>query len=218
MVTGIGLYLTLFVVAGKLVWPGDPATPDLVLVIRALGTCAFLLLHVVLCIGPLARIDRRFLVLLYNRRHLGVTTFCVGLAHAVLAFRYHHGSRLRNPLVVLLTSNTNYGSWTAFPFEVLGLLALTILFVLASTSHDFWQKNVSPGVWKALHMLVYPAYGLLVMHVALGVHQAEASLTYPLLLAIGAATVLSLHLAAGLRECSRDADGPAGVSGITMNR
>ena len=36
-----------------------------------LGTAAFLLLNVVLCIGPLARLDRRFLPLLYNRRHLG---------------------------------------------------------------------------------------------------------------------------------------------------
>ena len=215
MLTGAGLYLALFVLTGKLVWPGSPATPDRVLLIRALGTCAFLLLHVVLCIGPLARLDRRFLALLYNRRHLGVTTFCVGLAHAVLAFGYYHRFRLRDPLVLLLTSNTNYGSWAAFPFEFLGLLALVILFLLASTSHDFWQKNLSPSAWKALHMLVYPAYGLLVMHVALGVHQVEASLTYPLLLAVGAATVMSLHLAAGLRECLRDARRPADVAGIT---
>jgi nitrite reductase/ring-hydroxylating ferredoxin subunit/DMSO/TMAO reductase YedYZ heme-binding membrane subunit len=215
MLTGIGLYLALFVVAGNLLWPGSPLAPGRVLLTRALGTCAFLLLHMVLCIGPLARLDRRFLILLYNRRHLGVTTFCVGLGHAVLAFGSYHGFRLRNPLVVLLTSNTNYGSWAGFPFEALGLLALVILFLLASISHDFWQKNLSPSLWKALHMLVYPAYGLLVMHVALGAHQADANLTYPLLLGIGAATVISLHVGAGLRECFRDACGPTGVAGTS---
>src|SRR2546428_6173232 len=44
-------------------------------IIRAAGSAAFLLLHVVLCIGPLCRLDSRFLPLLYNRRHLGVVTF-----------------------------------------------------------------------------------------------------------------------------------------------
>jgi len=207
VLSGIVLYLALFVLAGKVVWTGMPALRYQVLRIRALGTCALVLLHIVLCIGPLARLNSRFLPLLCNRRHLGVITFCIGLAHAVLAVGRYHGFGRRNPLVSLLTRNTDYGSWTALPFEVLGLLALAILFVLAATSHDFWQKNLSPGIWKGLHMLVYPAYALLVMHVALGAHRAEASLLYPILLGTGAAVVISLHLAAGLRECFRDARG-----------
>jgi len=215
LLTGIGLYLVLFFVAGRFVWPGSPAATDRVLLIRALGTCAFLLLHVVLCIGPLARFDRRFLVLLYNRRHLGVTTFCVALAHAVLAFGNYYGFHLRSPLVVLLTGNMNYGSWIAFPFQALGLGALAILFLLASTSHDFWQKNLSPSVWKSLHMLVYLAYGLLVMHVMLGTHQADASLMYAFVLGVAAATIISLHLAAGVREHFRDALGSSAVSNIS---
>ena len=36
---------------------------------RAFGACAFVMLTVILAIGPLARLDRRFLPLLYNRRH-----------------------------------------------------------------------------------------------------------------------------------------------------
>jgi len=215
LLAGIGLYLVLFFVAGRFVWPGSPAATDRVLLIRAFSTCAFLLLHVVLCIGPLARFDRRFLVLLYNRRHLGVTTFCVALAHAALAFGNYYGFHLRNPLVVLLTSNMNYGSWIAFPFQVLGLGALVILFLLASTSHDFWQKNLSPSVWKSLHMLVYLAYGLLVMHVMLGTHQADASLMYAFVLGVAAATIISLHLAAGVREHFRDALGSSAVSNIS---
>ena len=55
--------------------------------IRAFGTCAFLMLTVILSIGPLARLDRRFLPLLYNRRHFGVLTFLVALTHFWLPAR-----------------------------------------------------------------------------------------------------------------------------------
>ncbi len=206
---GVILYLAGFVAIGKIVWTGNAAISDEVLFIRAFGTCAFLLLHVVLCIGPLARFDRRFLPLLYNRRHLGVLTFLVGLAHGFLAIGYYHGFGRLNPLVSLLTSNANYDSLTAFPFETLGLAALVILFLMAATSHDFWQKNLGPSVWKGLHMLVYPAYALLVMHVALGALQSEESLVYPTLMGVGVATVIFLHLAAGLRERLRESRGPA---------
>jgi hypothetical protein len=52
--------------------------------IRATGTCAFLLLSLVLSIGPLTRLDGRFLPLLTNRRHFGALTFLVALAHGWL--------------------------------------------------------------------------------------------------------------------------------------
>jgi nitrite reductase/ring-hydroxylating ferredoxin subunit/DMSO/TMAO reductase YedYZ heme-binding membrane subunit len=194
---GVVLYLGLFVLAGKLTRPGYG---NEVLLIRALGTCAYLMLHVVLCIGPLARFDRRFLPVLYNRRHLGVATFLVGLAHGTLATGYYHAFSRLNPLVSLLSTNTGYGSLTAFPFEILGVLALLILFLMAATSHDFWLRNLSPSVWKALHMLVYPAYGLLVLHVTLGALQTEDSPLYVVLVGAGLTTVVGLHLAAGWRE------------------
>ena len=200
----VALYLAGFFLVGKLAWRGAAAIGDVVLLMRAFGTCALLMLHVVLCIGPLARLDRRFLPLLYNRRHLGVATFLVGLTHAALAVGYYHGFGRLNPLVSLLASNTNYGSLTAFPFEVLGLLALAILFLMAATSHDFWQKNIGPSAWKALHMLVYPAYGLLVLHVALGALQSEGSVLYPIILGVGATTVIGLHLLTGFRERARE--------------
>jgi nitrite reductase/ring-hydroxylating ferredoxin subunit/DMSO/TMAO reductase YedYZ heme-binding membrane subunit len=204
LLAGILLYLALFLLVGKLAWSGSPGISDEVLLIRALGTCAFLLLHVVLCIGPLARFDRRFLPLLYNRRHLGVATFLVSLFHGVLATGYYHAFGRLNPLVSLLSTNTHFDSLTAFPFEILGVLALFILFLLAATSHDFWQKNLSPSVWKGLHMLVYPAYGLLVLHVTLGALYAEANWLYAVLVGVGLTTVVSLHLAAGWRERLRD--------------
>ena len=45
--------------------------------LQATGLCAFLMLTIILCIGPLARLSPRFLPLLYNRRHFGVLTFLV---------------------------------------------------------------------------------------------------------------------------------------------
>jgi nitrite reductase/ring-hydroxylating ferredoxin subunit/DMSO/TMAO reductase YedYZ heme-binding membrane subunit len=211
---GIVLYLGLFVLVGKLTWAGS----DEVLLIRALGTCAFLLLHVVLCIGPLARFDRRFLPLLYNRRHLGVATFLVGLAHGALATGYYHAFGRLNPLVSLLSTNTQYDSLTAFPFEILGVLALLILFLMAATSHDFWQKNLSPSTWKALHVLVYPAYGLLVMHVTLGALHSENSPLYVVLVGLGLAVVVGLHLASGWRERQRDRQQPGAEQQLAGER
>jgi methionine sulfoxide reductase heme-binding subunit len=204
LVAGIVLYLGLFFLVGKLAWSGSSGISDEILLIRALGTCAFLLLHVVLCIGPLARFDRRFLPLLYNRRHLGVATFLVGLCHGLLATGYYHAFGRLNPLVSLLSTNTHYDSLAAFPFEILGVLALLILFLMAATSHDFWLKNLSPGVWKALHMLVYAAYGLLVLHVTLGVLQSEDNAMYVLLVGAGLLAIIGLHLVAGWRERLRD--------------
>jgi nitrite reductase/ring-hydroxylating ferredoxin subunit/DMSO/TMAO reductase YedYZ heme-binding membrane subunit len=208
LVAGIVLYLGLFLLVGKWTWPGSHGISDEVLLIRALGTCAFLLLHIVLCIGPLARFDRRFLPLLHNRRHLGVATFLVGLFHGALATGYYHAFGRLNPLVSLLGTNTQYDSLTAFPFEILGVLALLILFLMAATSHDFWLKNLSPSVWKALHLLVYPAYGLLVLHVTLGALHSEDSSLYVVFVGTGLTAVVSLHLAAGWRERLRDRQQP----------
>lgn len=165
---------------------------------RATGTLAFLMLHVILCIGPLVRLDRRFAPLLYNRRHFGVAMFSVALFHALLTTLWYHGFGVVDPLTSLLTSNTQYGSWHAFPFETLGLLALLILFLMAATSHDFWLANLKPAVWKSLHMLVYLAYGLLVMHVILGALQSEKSIAYPVLTVAGVCLVVALHVMAGL--------------------
>lgn len=201
---GIVLYIAIFVLVGKIVTRGDRGISDPILLLRALGTCSFLMLHIILCIGPLARLNPRFLPLLYNRRHFGVATFFVALLHALLVLGWYHGFGVITPFESLLRSNTQYGSPVAFPFEMLGILALAVLFVMAATSHDFWLHNLSPRTWKRLHMLVYVAYALLVMHVALGALQGERSWAYPVMTAAGAIIVVSLHLIAGRREVKRD--------------
>src|SRR5258708_22999742 len=197
LVSLLALYLALFVGIGA--WRFPTATAE-TLLIRALGTAAFLLLHVVLCIGPLARLDRRFLPLLYNRRHLGVTTFLLGLAHGGFALLQFHALGNVNPLVSLFISNPRYGSVANFPFQALGFFALIILFLMAATIHDFWLRNLSAPMWKGLHMLAYLAYALLVAHVTLGALQSETSPVLASALIVGVATVVSLHLAAAFRE------------------
>lgn len=198
---GVLLYLGLFVGLGLVLRPR--ATLE-TLLIRGLGTGAILLLHIVLCIGPLCRLDRRFLPLLYNRRHLGVTTFLLGAAHGIFSIAQFHLLGNVNPLVSVLTSNTRFSSLSQFPFQILGLMALGILFLMAATSHDFWLANLSAPTWKALHMLVYVAYGLLVLHVTLGVLQAERNPILAGALAGGMALVIGLHVVAGLRERGLD--------------
>src|SRR5437016_3771402 len=96
LVTLVVLYLSIF--AGVGAWRNPDATAE-TLLIRAFGTAALLLLHVVLCIGPLARLDSRFLPLLYNRRHLGVTMFLLALAHGGFGLIQFHALGNLNPLV-----------------------------------------------------------------------------------------------------------------------
>ncbi len=189
-------YVLIFVSLGA--WRNPSATTE-TLLIRAFGTASLLLLHVVLCIGPLARLDRRFLPLLYNRRHLGVTTFLMGLAHGGFALIQFHAVGNVNPLLSLFISNPRYGNVADFPFQALGFAALIILLLMAATSHDFWLRNLSAPAWKRLHMLVYVAYALLVAHVVLGALQSERSPVLAIALVVGVATVLSLHLATGFR-------------------
>jgi len=205
---GVLCYLLLFIGVGARVYPDATAET---LSIRALGSAAFLLLTIVLCIGPLTRVDRRFLPLLYNRRHLGVATFTVSLAHATFALVQFHSQGNVNPLLSVLTGNPRVNDLGQFPFELLGLAALGILFLLAATSHDFWLANLTGPVWKTLHMMVYLAYTLLVFHVALGVLQTETSPVLSGALAAGAALVIGLHLMAGWGELQRDGEVPGAL-------
>ena len=198
---GVVLYLGLFVGISAALSP--QATLE-TLLIRALGTAALLLLHLILSIGPLARLDPRFLPLLYNRRHLGVTAFVLGLAHGGFSIVQFHLLGVVNPLVSVLSSNGSWGELAWVPFQPLGLAALLILFLMAATSHDFWLANLTPPIWKGLHMLVYVAYGLLVSHVALGVLQAERHPLLAGLLGLGFAWIVAIHLIAGRRERAAD--------------
>jgi nitrite reductase/ring-hydroxylating ferredoxin subunit len=207
---GVVLYLLIFFVGGKLLFPAPGNFSDEVLLIRAFGTCAILLLHVLLAIGPLARLDPRFAPLLYNRRHLGVSCFLVALVHVILVTGFYGGFGVQPAPEAVLAGYPAALRSGAMPFEVLGFFALIIFFLMASTSHDFWLANLGAGIWKALHMLVYLGYALVLMHVALGAMQDQTSAVFPVLMLFGAAGLSTLHVAAGMREARhRDAQ-PAG--------
>lgn len=208
---GILLAITVGVFAGVSVATHPRITAE-TLILRSSALAALVLLHVILCIGPLARLDRRFLPLLYNRRHLGVTMFALALIHAALAVFQFHAFGVANPVTSALTAyRRDYSPWADggfhpahVPFEVFGFAALVVLFLMAATSHDFWLRNLGASFWKTLHLAVLVAYGALVLHVALGVLQSETSPLYPLVLGLGLALILGLHLAAAWQEKHKD--------------
>ena len=203
LIVGVLAYIAIFFVGSLVLNPNANKLDPVITAIRAFGTCAFFMLHIVLAIGPLARLSDRFTPLLYNRRHFGVLTFLVALLHAVIVLGWYAGSGVLNPFVAVLAANPNYDVLSAFPFELLGVVALLILFVMAATSHDYWLANLSAPLWKAMHMGVYGAYALLVGHVALGFLQKETAPVYVIATAGGAGALFFLHLLAGLRENMR---------------
>ena len=195
------LYLVLFVLITVIVNPD--CTFETVL-LRSTSTLAVFILHVILSIGPLTRLNKKFLPLLYNRRHLGVTMFLLSAVHAVFGILQFHSLGNVNPLVSLFTSNTHYGSIADFPFQSLGFFAFVIFLLMAITSHDFWLHNLTPKTWKTLHMFVYLAYFLVVMHVMLGVIQYETNPVFVVIMISGAFTLITLHLIAGMAEVKKD--------------
>ena len=161
-----GVYLAAFAGASLALQPQVSAET---LVLRASGSLAFVMLTGALAAGPLARLSPRFLPVLRNRRHLGVATFLAASAHGALALFQFHFLGVLDPLASLLSGGGGPAGLDGdAPFQLLGALALAVLFVMAATSHDFWLATLTPATWKSLHMLVYAAYAALVGHVALG--------------------------------------------------
>src|ERR1051326_5636802 len=155
LISGVAAYLALFGALTKILFPH---VTDEIMLMRAFGTAAFLLLHVILCIGPLCRLNPKFLPLLYNRRHAGVATFTLGLVHAALVVITYHAGGDTNPILSIFKSSPLAGSISSAPFHPCGFCALLFLFLRGGRSHDFWLANLSAPVWKSLHMMVYVAY------------------------------------------------------------
>jgi nitrite reductase/ring-hydroxylating ferredoxin subunit len=112
-----------------------------------------------------------------------------------------------------LTKWTDYAKFIGFPFKTLGLTALIVLFLMAATSHDFWLVVLTPRVWKSLHMAVYAAYALVMMHVALGYLQDDRTPVTIGMLIAGFGSVAALHLVAGWRERAKDRGVSSGKDG-----
>ncbi|MBX2884216.1 MAG: ferric reductase-like transmembrane domain-containing protein [Granulosicoccus sp.] len=203
------LYIGLFIAVTQMTHTGVDAISTPIILMRALSTCGFLMLTVILCIGPLARINDRFLPLLYNRRHFGVSMFIIALLHAFVAIFWYHSFGTVNPLVSVFTSGGSYESVSTVPFQMLGAMALLLLFVLAATSHDYWNANLGAPLWKALHMLVYPAYVLVVLHIVFGALQQDNTGLLPVMVLLSVVVVSALHVYAGILSSSGDLLQPA---------
>ncbi len=200
MLAAVGAFLWLFLYVAPEVLGFERPINTQVHNARAFGAAAFLMLTVILCIGPLARLDTRFLPLLYNRRHFGVMTLFVAITHASYILNWYFAFSDAPAVENLLFANTSYLQIAGFPFEVFGIFALLVLLILAATSHDFWMKFLTPPVWKRLHSLIYLAYVAVVAHVALGVLQDQQNHVTTAIFIGGALTVGALHLAAALAE------------------
>jgi len=203
VLAGVAVFLAAFLAVGTWLKPPQNPAEAIDLRIRAFGSCAFTMLTLILAIGPLARLDRRLLPLLYNRRHFGVMTFLVASLHVWFMLDWYITLGALPSLAEELTRWPDYAKFIGFPFKTLAIVAFIVLFLMAATSHDFWLVMLTPKAWKALHMAVYGAYGLVVMHVALGIMQTDRTLLIPLMLFGGFGAVAALHLVAGFRERDR---------------
>jgi nitrite reductase/ring-hydroxylating ferredoxin subunit/DMSO/TMAO reductase YedYZ heme-binding membrane subunit len=204
VLAGIATYIAVFLWVEWWIEPPPNVGVAIDVRIRAFGTCAFLMLSIVLAIGPLARLDRRFLFLLHNRRHLGVMTFFVALIHFFFMIDWYLVQSSLPSLLVEFTHWGDYGKFPGFPFKALGIAALLVLATMAATSHDFWLGFLTPPVWKAIHMALYVAYGLVVMHVALGTMQGDRHPIIPIMMGGAFLIVTFLHVLAGARERGLD--------------
>ena len=204
LLAAVATVIGAFILIQSRITPPDNHLAWIDLRINACGVCAFIMLTIILSIGPLARLSPRFLPLLYNRRHFGVTMFLIACLHVGFMIEWFLARDALPELWAELSNWPDYLKFIGFPFKTLGLAALVILFLLASTSHDFWLAFLSPQVWKGLHMLLYVAYALVVMHVALGVMQDDRRVLVPLLLGGAFAAVTLLHVAAAWRERAAD--------------
>lgn len=197
----IFLYLISFILLGTIFFPAPADISFPVLLIRALGTCALILLHIILIVGPVSRLTSRVNPILYNRRHMGVMFFTLAALHGALNILYYGGFGIINPIIAILMGSIVQ---SGVPYELFGFVSLCIFALMASTSHDFWLANLGHSFWKLLHMGIYFAYALVIAHVIFGSFASERNLIYPLAMTLGALCVAALHLVAGLVEVRRD--------------
>ena len=123
--------------------------------IKTTGLLAIALLSLTLVIGPLCRFFPTLEPLKAHRKIWGISSFLVGLAHTSLIFIYFFKFDF---LKFFDVSNPKYLGILA------GLLALTILFVVALTSTKKALTSLSPGVWKIIQSTSYIALLLAIVH------------------------------------------------------
>jgi sulfoxide reductase heme-binding subunit YedZ len=168
---------TLIVLPGLwLAWPlfirKDPTalTDPLKFILHHLGFVACLLLAAVLTFSPLRVLFPKWGVaqaLNRHRRLVGVSAFAYALLHFIVHVYYQYDGTYDGTL-------TQLGKELRKPFQLTGLVALTILFVLAVTSVNAAVRALGGKAWKNLHRFVYLAAALVAYH------QAAARKIFPM--------------------------------------
>ncbi len=139
-------------------------------VLHHLGFVACLLLAVVLTFTPLRVLFPKSPLaqaLNRHRRLVGVSAFAYAALHLVTHFVYEGGTEVSTLPAIFSTALQK-------PFQLVGLIAFTILLVLAATSLNAAIKWLGGKLWKNIHRLVYVAAALATYH------QAAARKVFPL--------------------------------------
>lgn len=144
------------------------AADPLKFVLHHLGFTACVLLATVLAFTPLRVLFPKWGVALALNRHrrlVGVSAFVYAALHFATHLIYesvgNDGSiHLLDALPGILRNAIHK------PFQLVGLIALAILFVLAVTSFNGMVRWLGGKVWKNLHRLAYVAAGLAAYHQA----------------------------------------------------
>lgn len=125
-----------FVLTRLLFWSIDQK----ILILRATSTLAFILINLVLLIGPLSRFSDKVLKLYYYRRHLGVITFFIAWLHPAIILPEYFKLSINSAL--------------SLPFIFYGFTAFMIMMWMGLTSWDIVQKKFKPMWWNILHSLL----------------------------------------------------------------
>ncbi|MBM3204870.1 Rieske 2Fe-2S domain-containing protein, partial [Candidatus Uhrbacteria bacterium] len=128
-------------------WRLFPHTNDTTLLVRTAAIGSFVLLNVVLWIGPWSRFSARVRNGYKHRRHLGVVTFFLALLHFAFVFPSQFGSSFANVFLSF--------------FTFFGFTALFIMFWMALTSFDWQQKHIGQARWAKIHLLLFVLYALI---------------------------------------------------------
>jgi sulfoxide reductase heme-binding subunit YedZ len=148
------------------IWPifikHDPSTlaDPLKFILLHLGFTASCLLAIVLTFTPLRVLFPKWdiaLALNRHRRLVGVSAFVYGAIHFSTHLFYELQGGAQSVGHVLKTDFTK-------PFLITGMIALTILLVLAITSLNAAVRWLGGKRWKNLHRLAYVAAALIVYH------------------------------------------------------
>jgi DMSO/TMAO reductase YedYZ heme-binding membrane subunit len=194
---------------GRAIWSASDLD---VFLVQATALLAFLFLSAAISIGPLARLWRPATRFIYNRRHLGVTTWALAVFHAAVVMHYGNSWKPANLLEVMAGQ-----TFLRIPFTLFGVGALTILTVMALTSWDHFLHAWTPPGWKRLHMAVYLGYALVVIHFTAR-FAGEPPVRWRLLVFLWfvALAVAALHLAAAMKEARGDRPATAGANGAAQ--